>query len=464
MTVAMIALPAWAMGESSSVESFTSMVNTGSVKQNTVGADNRQDLNVGSASSTRVNSFNATVRTGSITQSSRGSGIVQSANIGSTSNANVNSFNAVVTTGNIEQQSTRSGDRQELDIGSVNNSTINGAFTAKVTVKDGVRQTDSGEIVLGSVKNSNIQNFSTTLDVKGTVTGNNIRIGSIVGQERYNKRGQSQGQEQTPDNSSGDGWLKPNPVNYSGKQGNGQENTLTSENIWPESPKSSGSIDSYTYALLSSAVYSDNSSVTLDSQKKIEDLGWVKIEDDTAKFFIFPDPSGFHAAAYKKGDQIVIVFEGTNMRSDEDVATDIAQWSGIVPLSLQPQYKSAAYFVEKMKEKYGKENNITLAGHSLGGALAQYAGGMTGLHATTFNSAKLRSPVLEKIRQANPSYSDVVNYTYGNDLVSQERRGTLIGETINVGDGAKGSLGYLKDHSIDNFIKLMERADILTSN
>ena len=241
MTVAMIALPAWAMGESSSVESFTSMVNTGSVKQNTVGADNRQDLNVGSASSTRANSFNATVSTGSITQSSRGSGIVQSANIGSMSNANVNSFNAVVSTGSIEQLSTHSGDRQELDIGSVNNSTVNGAFNAKVTVKDGVRQTDSGEIVLGSVKNSNIQNFSTTLDVKGTVTGNNIRIGSIVGQERFDKKGKFVGtvvgSSTGADNSDSNGFLLPSFGQSDGKmqEGDGRIPTLLDSGIYPKS-------------------------------------------------------------------------------------------------------------------------------------------------------------------------------------------------------------------------------------
>lgn len=183
IAVVIVSLPAWVTAESS-VESFTSKVNSGAVKQTTTGSGNSQDLNVGSANSTKANSFNADVTTGSITQTSRGTGIVQSANIGSANNSKVGSFTSTVVVGNIEQVSTRSGDRQELDIGSVNNSTVNGKFNVDVKVKDGVKQTGAGEIVLGSVKNSSIQNFSTNLEVKGKVTGNNIRIGSIVGQER----------------------------------------------------------------------------------------------------------------------------------------------------------------------------------------------------------------------------------------------------------------------------------------
>ncbi|NVN99798.1 MAG: hypothetical protein HXX17_10770 [Geobacteraceae bacterium] len=190
---AIVALPTGALADNSSVEDFTSIVNTGAIKQTTSGSNNRQDLNVGSANSTKANSFNATVTTGSITQSSSGTSIVQITNIGSANNAKVGSFNSTVNTGKIEQVSTRSGDRQELDIGSVNNSTVNGAFKVNVNVKEGVKQTGSGEIVLGSVKNSNVQDFSTNIDVKGKVTGNNIRIGSIVGGERFDGNGNTVG-------------------------------------------------------------------------------------------------------------------------------------------------------------------------------------------------------------------------------------------------------------------------------
>jgi len=215
IAVVIVSLPAWVTAESS-VESFTSKVNSGTVKQTTTGSGNRQDLNVGSANSTKANSFNADVTTGKITQSSGGTGIVQSANIGSANNSKVGSFTSTVVVGNIEQVSTRSGDRQELDIGSVNNSTVNGKFKVDVKVKDGVKQTGTGEIVLGSVKNSSIRNFSTNLEINGKVSGNNIRIGSIVGQERFDRQGNSAGDEA---GSGGEANIKrfPMPIFESGK-------------------------------------------------------------------------------------------------------------------------------------------------------------------------------------------------------------------------------------------------------
>ncbi|MEI6214343.1 MAG: hypothetical protein WCP10_09580, partial [Desulfuromonadales bacterium] len=178
-----------------SVDDFTAIVNTGTVKQQTQGSGNQQDLNVGSATGTKANSFNANVTTGTITQSSSGSGIVQTSNIGSANASKVGTFNSTVTTGNIEQVSTKNGQRQELDIGSVTNSTVTGSANMKVNVSQGVTQTGSGEVVLGSVKNSNVQNFSTNLDVKGKVTGSNIKMGSIVGQSRYDNEGVYHGLE-----------------------------------------------------------------------------------------------------------------------------------------------------------------------------------------------------------------------------------------------------------------------------
>lgn len=227
----LLALPAGVLADSSSVEDFTSIVNTGAIKQTTSGSGNRQDLNVGSATSTKANSFNANVTTGSITQSSSGTGIVQSANIGSANNAKVDSFTATVNTGKIEQISNRSGDRQELDIGSVNNSTVNGAFKANVKVKEGVKQTGSGEVVLGSVKNSNVQDFSTTLEVKGKVTGNNIRIGSIVGGERFDNDGKSQGQEKRSDNNSNSSMNMPVFSSPNFKSESNQDNLTNFEKL-----------------------------------------------------------------------------------------------------------------------------------------------------------------------------------------------------------------------------------------
>jgi hypothetical protein len=185
------------------VGTFQSKVTThGKVEQTTSGSGNKQDLNVGSAANSRTNSFNAVVTTGPIRQSAQGVGIQQSINVGSMKNSQANSFTANVHTKSIEQESSKSGARQEIDIGSVTNSTVSGAANVTVTVQEGIRQTGDGEIVLGAVKNSNVGSFQQNLHVKGKIVGNNVRMGSVVGQERYDRDGNYVGRESEPE---GDG-------------------------------------------------------------------------------------------------------------------------------------------------------------------------------------------------------------------------------------------------------------------
>lgn len=189
----------------SDVGAFQSTVTIqGNIGQSSSGTNNRQDLNVGSASNSRTRSFNANVSTGAIRQSAQGSGIQQRINVGSMQNSQASTFSATVQTRSIEQVATKSGQRQELDIGSVTNSTINGAANTSVHIGQDIRQIGSGEIVLGSVKNSNIGNFNQNLTVQGKLIGNNIRMGSVIGQERYGNDGRSNGvdsSEQSPENS-----------------------------------------------------------------------------------------------------------------------------------------------------------------------------------------------------------------------------------------------------------------------
>ena len=189
----------------SDVGAFQSTVTIqGNIGQSSSGTNNRQDLNVGSASNSRTRSFNANVSTGAIRQSAQGSGIQQRINVGSMQNSQASTFSATVQTRSIEQVATKSGQRQELDIGSVTNSTINGAANTSVHVGQDIRQIGSGEIVLGSVKNSTIGNFNQNLTVQGKLIGNNIRMGSVIGQERYGNDGRNNGvdsSEQSPENS-----------------------------------------------------------------------------------------------------------------------------------------------------------------------------------------------------------------------------------------------------------------------
>lgn len=177
----------------SNVGTFNSVVTIrGPVNQTAIGNNVKQDLNVGSAQNSRANSFNAVVTTGSITQTGK-NGAQQFINVGGMNNSKADKFDAQVTTGNIEQIG-NNGERQEMDIGSVTNSTITGTATTRVTTGV-VKQTGEGEIVLGAIKNSNVGQFNSNLSVTKKIEGSNIRMGSIIGQEKYDNQGRYMGQE-----------------------------------------------------------------------------------------------------------------------------------------------------------------------------------------------------------------------------------------------------------------------------
>lgn len=181
-------------GAQSNVGSFSSVVTIqGPVNQTATGSNVKQDLNVGSAQKSTANTFNSVVTTGAITQTGE-NGAQQFINVGGMNSSSANKFDANVTVGRIEQIG-RSGERQEMDIGSVTNSTVSGTASTRVEVTKGIKQTGSGEIVLGAVKNSNVRQFESNLSVSGKVEGNNIRMGSVVSQEQYDDRGRHSRQQ-----------------------------------------------------------------------------------------------------------------------------------------------------------------------------------------------------------------------------------------------------------------------------
>lgn len=176
----------------SNIGTFSSVVTIqGPVTQTATGNNVKQDLNIGSAQKSQANSFSSVVTTGSISQTGS-NGAQQSINVGGMNSSKADQFNAIVTTGNIEQVG-NNGERQELDIGSVTNSTVTGAATTRVSVGS-VKQVGDGEIVLGAVKNSNVQQFNSNLSV-GAISGKNIRMGSVVGNERFDNEGRYVGKE-----------------------------------------------------------------------------------------------------------------------------------------------------------------------------------------------------------------------------------------------------------------------------
>ncbi len=79
--------------------------------------------------------------------------------------------------------------------------------------------------------------------------------------------------------------------------------------------------------------------------------------------------SGMQAAAFKKGNDIVIAYRGTEPSEVEDLLTD-AEIGFFNRHS--PHLTAAVLFYEYILKEYGSNSTIHITGHSLGGALAQY--------------------------------------------------------------------------------------------
>lgn len=143
--------------------------------------------------------------------------------------------------------------------------------------------------------------------------------------------------------------------------------------------------------------------LTFAETKSASELAYKKHDLKAGDVYEFPDgkqwrvaevssnPStGFRAIALQQLDakgnlpsnpRTVVAFSG----SDEGVdwLNNVGQGFGLPT----PQYKEAADFADKWKQKEG--DDVILSGHSLGGGLASYAALKTNLHATAVNSSPL---------------------------------------------------------------------------
>jgi len=111
------------------------------------------------------------------------------------------------------------------------------------------------------------------------------------------------------------------------------------------------------YALLAGASYI---STRADINKFPIPLGWNQISYSPSA------PSGFEAAAFQNGNEIVISFAGTY---PGDVAGDLAANFGLATGEGSIQLKQAADYYLQIKAA-NPNATITLTGHSLGGGLA----------------------------------------------------------------------------------------------
>ncbi len=101
--------------------------------------------------------------------------------------------------------------------------------------------------------------------------------------------------------------------------------------------------------------------------------------------------SGMQAGLYKNKEtaELVLAFRGTekcdfpcSLETLRDMAADVTLTLGLVP----DQFKHAFNFAQDVTNRYSN-HKITVAGHSLGGGLAQAIGSVFGLETYAFNSS-----------------------------------------------------------------------------
>jgi hypothetical protein len=147
-----------------------------------------------------------------------------------------------------------------------------------------------------------------------------------------------------------------------------------------------------------SAAAASNSYTDL-SQRDVERQQSVSLEskNDYTVFGYKNDPvTGFHATAYREvapPHNIIIAYRGT----DPDfhghkltMAQDIAVDATMVRDAVNPQKGEASAFTAEMIDKAARlgipKEQVTVAGHSLGGTLAEIEAAKFGLHGTTLNA------------------------------------------------------------------------------
>ncbi len=147
--------------------------------------------------------------------------------------------------------------------------------------------------------------------------------------------------------------------------------------------------------------------------------GWTTIKVNNKDESAVGDAwAGFSAVAYKNEQtkEIIIAYRGTD--SPLDAIISDAQ----LAFNLTPQQAAPAVeFFEEIAENADNGGySITITGHSLGGALAQYVASLKHVPAVTFNAPGVDVP-------SGGTIENIINYVNMNDPVGSYRE--HIGET-----------------------------------
>jgi putative lipase involved disintegration of autophagic bodies len=121
--------------------------------------------------------------------------------------------------------------------------------------------------------------------------------------------------------------------------------------------------------------------------------GWVRTGFQASSGAL----DGFQAAIFTRGGEVVVVFRGTAQAMD-----------GIADLKLGTGMNSTYFDAgDQIAAAYQGQANVTVTGHSLGGAIAQVVANRGGFVMATFNAPGVGVIASRNIGQSNPAMNVV---------------------------------------------------------
>ena len=180
------------------------------------------------------------------------------------------------------------------------------------------------------------------------------------------------------------------------------------------------------FSTLLTAELSTLSNLSYSKKFKGVTYGWGSLTEYSNTY-----PSGLSVTSFKRGNDIVVSFRGTDSFSDlgADSSFLTGQWN--------EQFQEAVKLIADLRRD-NRGAHITLTGHSLGGGIAQVLAKMFRLDAMSFDAPgaeaitrsagyrKAEQEYAQGLQQQEPGH--IVNYVSRRSLVSSV--GTHIGEKL----------------------------------
>lgn len=144
--------------------------------------------------------------------------------------------------------------------------------------------------------------------------------------------------------------------------------------------------------------------------------------------------NGFYSEIYKKGNNIMIVFKGTDTeRGKRELAKDADDDIIMSTVKLLPgQLKNARSVYNDYRRMYPNAN-IILTGHSLGGSIAQALGAETGAETVTFSAYGIGNTYSPTFKY----HDNITNYGNAQDGIFVSNIDHQIGKTVILNSNAR---------------------------